>query len=309
MNETAVASTVLMIRPARFAANAETAGSNRFQRQMAEARDIASAALAEFDTAVDALILAGVRVEIIDDTLEPWKPDAVFPNNWVSFHANGTVCLYPMLAPTRRLERRPDVLSILERERGYRINQIDDLSTAEQNGRYLEGTGSLVLDRAHRIAYACLSARTDEQLVHEWCERYGYEPLVFHAVDAAGAAIYHTNVVMCMGDRFAVVCLDAIADPVERESVSSRLNGTGHCIVPISIEQMGRFAGNMLLLKNRDGERILLMSSRAEQSLVKQQRDSLLEFARIVSSPLNTIEDCAGGSMRCMIAELFLPRR
>jgi hypothetical protein len=309
MNQAAVASTVLMIRPARFAANTETAGSNGFQRQTAESPDVASAARAEFDTAVDALILAGVRVEVIDDTLEPWKPDAVFPNNWVSFHADGTVCLYPMLAPNRRPERRSDILEILGRERGYRISQVDDLSTAELNGRYLEGTGSLVLDRAHRIAYACLSARTDEQLVHEWCERYGYEPLLFHAADTKQAAIYHTNVMMCVGDRFAVVCLDAIADPDERESVSLRLNGTGHRIVPISIEQMGKFAGNMLLLKNRDGERTLLMSSRAEQSLMKQQRDSLLEFARIVSSPLNTIEDCAGGSMRCMIAELFLPRR
>lgn len=298
-----------MIRPARFGTNSETAESNRFQRERADDGEVMQAARAEFDVAMKTLRDAGIRVEVFDDTPEPRKPDAVFPNNWVSFHADGTVCLYPMQAQNRRRERRMDILQALERERNYRVSQVDDWSDTEAAGRYLEGTGSLVLDRENHIAYACLSARTDEALVHAWCERYGYEPVLFHAVDSMGAAIYHTNVMMCIGDRFAVVCLETIADPDEREVVSLRLRATGHQIVPISIEQMGQFAGNMLLLRNGQGERILAMSARAEQSLNPQQRTSLQQYARIVSSPLDNIEDCAGGSMRCMIAELFLPQR
>lgn len=298
-----------MIRPARFGANTETAPSNRFQRAQADSHELMKLARKEFDAAAKSVQDAGIRVEVFDDTPEPRKPDAVFPNNWVSFHADGTVCLYPMQAHNRRWERRLDILQTLERERGYRIARIEDWSGTESDGRYLEGTGSLVLDRANLIAYANLSPRTDADLVRRWCQQFGYEPVLFRAIDAEGTAIYHTNVMMCIGDRFAVVCLDCITDRNERESIRSRLHETRHHIVPISMAQMGQFAGNMLLLKNQEGERVLVLSSRAEQSLSNLQRDILQDYARIVSSPLHTIEDCAGGSMRCMIAELFLPHQ
>ena len=214
-----------------------------------------------------------------------------------------------MLAQNRRAERRRDILESLERDRGYRITEVVDWSRFEAEGRFLEGTGSLVLDRANRIAYACLSPRTDADLARDWCREFGYKPVLFHAFDAAGVAIYHTNVMMCMGDRFAVICLDAISDREQRAQVAGRLQETGQRLIPISFSQMAHFAGNMLLLRNQKGERILAMSTRAERSLTEPQRGELQEFARFVSSPLDTIEDCAGGGMRCMMAELFLPRR
>ncbi|MGH8370218.1 MAG: citrulline utilization hydrolase CtlX [Gammaproteobacteria bacterium] len=308
MNDNSIAVTVLMIRPTYFGANAETAASNRFQRLTAHGMDVREAAKAEFDTVVQVLREAGIAVAVFEDTPEPQKPDAVFPNNWVSFHEDGTVCLYPMQAQNRRLERRRDILQTLQDERGYHITTIEDWSDKEREDRYLEGTGSLVLDRANRLAYACLSSRTDARLARAWCRHFNYQPVLFHATDSNGAAIYHTNVMMCIGDRFAVVCLDCIPDHAERETVTSQLQESGHRIVPISMQQMAQFAGNMLLLRNDKGEPILVMSSRAEQSLADQQHSELRQFARIVSSPLDTIEDCAGGSMRCMIAELFLLR-
>lgn len=298
-----------MIRPAGFGANPETAASNRFQRVAPQSTEVSQAATTEFDAVVRVLTEAGIGVEVFDDTPEPWTPDAVFPNNWISFHADGAVCLYPMQAQNRRRERRPDVLQALEQERGYRITRIEDLSDTEQDGRYLEGTGSLVLDRTNRVAYAGLSPRTDEQLVHTWCRSFDYEPVIFRAAGPDGAAIYHTNVMMCIGERFAIACLDSIPNPIERKRVSERLEATGHQLVPIGMEQMLQFAANMLLLHDRDDNRILVMSTRAERALTDQQRKLLQKSARIVSSPLNTIEDCAGGSMRCMIAELLLPRK
>lgn len=309
MNEQTPAGAILMIRPARFGINAETAASNRFQRLRSGSEELTQAARREFDAAARALSTAGVVVEVFDDTPEPARPDAVFPNNWVSFHADGTVCLYPMLADNRRRERRPDILEMLQRDRGYHIERVDDWSAAESDGRYLEGTGSLVLDRANRIAYASLSPRTDAGLVQAWCRQFGYRPILFHAVDAGQVAVYHTNVLMCVGDRFAVVCLDCIQDETERATLIACLESTGHQLVPITTAQMQQFAGNLLLLRARDGTRILAMSTRAEQSLDGPQRQLLQSFAHIVSSPLDTIEDCAGGSMRCMIAELFLPHR
>jgi len=309
MHEQSIANSVLVIRPMRFGANAETTPSNLFQKSVANNDLVAKRAQAEFDNAIAVLRAAGIRVEAFDDTPEPEMPDAVFPNNWVSFHEDGTVCLYPMQAQNRRYERRRDILDALLRERGYRLTEVVDWSHFENDGRFLEGTGSLVLDRAHRIAYACISPRTDPELVRDWCRVFGYEPVLFHAMDAGGVAIYHTNVMMCVGDRFAVICLEAIADPGEREGVATRLQATGHRLIPISFAQMAQFAGNMLLLQNTRGERILAMSSRAEHSLTDAQCDDLQTFARFVSSPLATIEDCAGGSMRCMMAELFLPRQ
>ena len=302
------ATAVLMIRPANFGANPETAGSNAFQKSVAGGAEIQARARAEFDALAEALRGAGVWVEVFEDRSEPVTPDAVFPNNWVSFHADGSAWLYPLLAANRRWERRPDILEALQRERGYRLEQVRDLSSAELDGRYLEGTGSLVLDRRNRVAYAGLSPRTDERLVQEWAKSAGYTALMFHARDTRGRAIYHTNVMLCVGSAFAVGCFDCITDPGERERVQKKLVDTGHEVVAISPYQMEAFAGNMLELRGRYGETVLALSSRAERALQPKQRAVLEKYARLVAAPIDTIEDCSGGSVRCMLAEIHLPR-
>ncbi|HEU5398768.1 MAG TPA: arginine deiminase-related protein [Gammaproteobacteria bacterium] len=306
--ENQAAPAVLMIRPANFGANAETAASNAFQKSEAAGPEVQARAAAEFDALAAALIAAGVQVEVFEDRPEPVTPDAVFPNNWVSFHADGSAWLYPLLAQNRRWERRGDILEALKTERGYRLGEVRDLSHAELDGRYLEGTGSLVLDRVNRIAYAGLSPRTDRRMLEEWAERTGYEPLAFHARDTKGRPIYHTNVMLCIGAKFAVACLDSIADAAQRGRVEQRLAGTGHEVIPISPYQMESFAGNMLELTGRGGRSVLAMSSRAERALNPGQRAALEKHARIVAVPIDTIEDCSGGSVRCMLAEIHLPR-
>ena len=306
--ENQAATAVLMIRPANFAANPETEGSNAFQKSAAQGAEVQDKACAEFDALVAALEKAGIRVEVFEDRAEPVTPDAVFPNNWVSFHADGSAYLYPMLAANRRWERRPDILQALQQERGYRLGMVRDLSYAELDGRYLEGTGSLVLDRQNRMAYAGLSPRTDSRLVQEWARDAGYAAVTFHARDTKGRAIYHTNVMLCVGSQFALGCFDSIADQKERERVMKQLADTGHEVVSISPYQMEAFAGNALELKGRYGEALLAMSARAERALQPQQRKALEKYARIVSSPIDTIEDCSGGSVRCMLAEIHLPR-
>jgi hypothetical protein len=269
---------------------------------------VQSRALAEFDALAEALRAAGVVVEMFEDRPEPVTPDAVFPNNWVSFHADGSAWLYPMLALNRRWERRQDILDALKSERGYGLKDVHDLSYSELDGRYLEGTGSLVLDRVNRIAYAGLSPRTDGRLLQDWAGRAGYEVVSFHPRDTKGRPIYHTNVMLCIGAGFALGCFDCIADAAERERVTQRLAATGHAVIPISPYQMESFAGNMLELAGRYGETVLAMSARAERALNPAQRAALEKHARIVSSPIDTIEDCAGGSVRCMLAEIHLPR-
>ena len=301
------ASAVLMIRPANFGANPETAASNAFQKSGESGAAPQARALAEFDALVEALREAGVVVEVFEDRSEPVTPDAVFPNNWVSFHADGSAWLYPMLALNRRWERRPDILEALKVERGYTLGAINDLSYSELDGRYLEGTGSLVLDRVNRIAYAGLSPRTDKRLLQDWAQRAGYEVLCFHARDTRGQPIYHTNVLLCIGSNFALGCFDCIGPP-DRERVMQRLAETGHEVIGISPYQMEAFVGNMLELTGRYGETIVAMSSRAERALNPAQRTVLEKHGRIVSSPIETIEDCAGGSVRCMLAEIHLPR-
>ena len=302
------ASAVLMIRPVNFAANPETAGTNAFQKSAVQGEEVQAKARAEFDALVEALSKAGIWVEVFEDRAEPVTPDAVFPNNWVSFHADGSAWLYPLLAANRRWERRPDILEALGRERGYRLGLVRDLSFAELDGRYLEGTGSLVLDRPNHVAYACLSSRTDERLAQEWAQATDYSAVTFHARDTKGRAIYHTNVMLCVGSRFALGCFDCISDPGERERVQKRLADTGHEVVTISPYQMEAFAGNMLELQGRYGETLLVMSARAERALQPKQRQALEKYARLVSSPIDTIEDCSGGSVRCMLAEIHLPR-
>lgn len=306
--ENQAAPAVLMIRPANFGANAETAASNAFQKSEAAGPEVQARAVAEFDALVAALLAAGVQVEVFEDRHEPVTPDAVFPNNWVSFHADGSAWLYPLLAQNRRWERRGDILEALKTQRGYKLAEVRDLSHAELDGRYLEGTGSLVLDRVNRIVYAGLSPRTDRRMLEEWSKRAGYEAMAFHARDTKGRPIYHTNVMLCIGAKFAVACLDSIADAAQRERVQQRLAATGHEVIAISPYQMESFAGNMLELTGRGGRSVLAMSSRAERALNPGQRSALEKHARIVAVPIDTIEECSGGSVRCMLAEIYLPK-
>lgn len=299
----------LMIRPVRFLSNPETRASNAFQTREATlaASEQQTRALAEFEGLVQALTAAGVQVYVFDDTPEPHTPDAIFPNNWVSFHPCGRVVLYPMMAENRRLERRCDVLDALVETHGLQLRERLDLSGHEAEGRYLEGTGSMVLDRVHRVAYACRSARTHDAVLDDFARRLDFSVMAFDAVGPDGTPIYHTNVLMSVGDGFAVVCAEAIADPHERQAVLTRLQDTGRDLVTLSFDQMAAFAGNMLALRDQEGRQVLAMSSRAEASLTDAQRKTLTRHARLVSAPIPTIEDHAGGSVRCMLAEVFLP--
>lgn len=302
--------TVLLVRPVAFHGNPETADSNAFQRPPAAADPAAeqAAAAVEFDGLVDSLRAAGVNTIVIPDTAQPPTPDSVFPNNWVSFHADGTVVLYPMMAPSRRGERRRDILETLSRAHGFHVARVVDLSAHEAGERFLESTGSMVLDRVHRVAYACLSARTDPAVLAEAAQLLGYEPLAFAAMDKDGLPIYHTNVLMCVGGDFAVVCEEAISDAGQRAAIRRRLEETGHEVVPIRFEQMCSFAGNMLELASVDGERLLAMSARALDALDAAQRATLAARCRLVAVPIAAIEDGGGGSVRCMLAEIHLPR-
>jgi hypothetical protein len=305
------AADVLMIRPVRFGGNPETLASNSFQASQPALADSAAqrAAAAEFEGLVAALRGAGVTVHIVDDTPEPHTPDALFPNNWVSFHADGSVVLYPMLAPNRRAERRNDVLEALSASHGFRIARVLDLTAHESRGKFLEGTGSLVLDRVHRVAYACVSPRTDLDVLGDFAQQLDYDVVAFEAVDAAGAAIYHTNVLMCIGTQFAAVCSACIRED-ERAAVIDALRTTGHAIVDLSMEQLAAFAGNMLELRSARGGLVIAMSTRARDSLSPQQRELIEQQAGpIVAAPIPTIETLGGGSVRCMLAEIHLPRK
>lgn len=297
---------VLLVRPAHFAFNSETAESNAFQFDTNEsAATILRKVQAEFDRFAEDLKANGVEVTVVQDTAEPCKPDAIFPNNWVSFHADGTVILYPMCATNRRTERRPALIEAL-RER-YTIRNIIDLSEYEASGRFLEGTGSMVFDRKNRVAYACLSPRTDKVLFAEVAERLGYRSISFHACDAHGMPFYHTNVMMGIGDGFAVVCLESVRDEAEREKLATSLTATGHTIVPITLGQAADFAGNVLSLRSCTGEQLLVLSQRAFTSFDEGQREIIGRFASFLPLDIPTIETIGGGSARCMIAELFVP--
>ena len=306
--EPQLASTVLMIRPAGFESNPQTAASNRFQGKSPIPRDEQQAvALREFDDLVAALRGAGIEVIVIDDTVYPHTPDAIFPNNWISMHADGRVVLYPMEAPNRRAERRLDVVDKLHHTHRRLVTEVIDLSAHEERGQFLEGTGSMVLDRVNRVAYACLSTRTHLVPLGDFAQRMGYDIVAFDAVDRAGVPIYHTNVLMSVGEDVAVICDAAIPREDQREAVLARLRETGHRVVRIDYSQLEAFAGNVLELRSRDGERIIAMSMRAFDSLDDRQRGTLATGARIVSTPIDTIESSAGGSVRCMLAEVHLP--
>ena len=307
MNELQSTNQVLMIRPIRFAGNEQTAASNRFQN-LNEQNNAQAQALLEFDALVIHLRAAGVAVHLLDDTPEPHTPDSIFPNNWVSFHTDGTVVLYPMLAPNRRLERRMDVLQHLSAQ-GLRIAQTIDLSGHEASNKFLEGTGSVVLDRVHRMAYACISPRTDLDVLGDFAQRLDYELVTFDAADANGVPIYHTNVLLCIGTRFAVLCTEVIAAH-EQAAVLHALRSTGHEVIEITAAQMQCFAGNMLELCTASGATCVAMSHRAYESLNAMQRERLQQLAgQLIVSPIPTIERLGGGSVRCMLAEVFLPRR
>jgi len=294
-----------MIRPIRFGFNAQTAGSNAFQQQGIDQQNVQQEALKEFDALVAKLRDNGVNVIVVDDTPDPHTPDSIFPNNWVSFHENGQVFLYPMQAKNRRLERREDI--IRELEDNFYIEHIEDLSHFESKQQFLEGTGSMVLDRENKIAYACISPRTNPVVLGEFCEESGYSSIMFHAFDEQGKAIYHTNVLMCMGEKFVVICLDSVTDEEERALLIDTFNITGKEIADISLTQMNAFAGNMLELKNAKGEHILVMSASAYRSLTPQQISHLEKYCKLVYADLQTIESNGGGSARCMIAEVRLP--
>ncbi len=298
---------VLMIRPAAFASNPQTAASNAFQHADLDGGPAQQAALAEFDAYVEVLRAAGVTVLTVDDTIEPHTPDSIFPNNWVSFHPDGTVVRYPMEALNRRQERRDEILDTVAAH--YPIRRVLDLTPFERDGLYLEGTGSMVLDHEHRLAYACLSSRTHPTVLDAFCAEMGYRPVAFRAVDAAGLPIYHTNVMMCVGRTLAVICLSALHDEAERRTVVKALEGTGKQILDLSMQQIGEFAGNMLELKGTGGRKLMAMSRRAWRSLTAAQRDLLTAHAEPVLAPVDTIERLGGGSARCMLAEVFLPLR
>jgi hypothetical protein len=301
-----------MIRPVAFRMNEQTAVNNYYQKVIdgLSPETVNTKAQEEFDTFVNKLRMVGVDVTVVDDTLEPSTPDSIFPNNWISFHENGDVALYPMFAENRRLERREEILDILE-DKGFVVNEIMDYSSAEEDGFFLEGTGSIVLDRENDKAYCALSPRADEELFIEFCEDFEYTPVIFEAFQTVGnerKLIYHTNVMMCVADTFAVICADCIDDKKERKMVLDSLKSDGKEIILITEDQMNNFAGNMLELQGADERRYLIMSASAHKSLTKKQIAQLEEHITILSSSLDTIEACGGGSARCMMAEIFLPK-
>ena len=307
--ESQLASAVLMIRPVRFESNPQTAASNRFQgKTSASAGEQQAAALREFDALVEALQSRGVEVVVVDDTPEPHTPDSIFPNNWISFHGDGRVVLYPMDAGNRRAERRTDVIEHLADVAGYTVSDVVDLSPHEDAGHYLEGTGSMVLDRIHRIAYACLSTRTQLDPLGDFAQRLDYDVVAFDAVDRNGVPIYHTNVLMNIGETLAVICDEAIVREEQREAVLQRLHASGREVMRLSYDQLDAFAGNMLELKNGDGRRLLAMSQQAYDSLDDAQREIIAKNGDVLAVPIDNIEASAGGSVRCMLAEIHLPR-
>ncbi|MCG2614754.1 arginine deiminase-related protein [Terrimonas sp. NA20] len=295
---------ILMIRPVSFVYNEQTAVNNAFQSATDETSQVQEKALAEFDTFVSVLRSNGVDVTVVQDTAEPHTPDSIFPNNWVSFHSNGTVMLYPMFAANRRAERKPHVLDIVAEK--FQIGQTIDLTGFENEDIFLEGTGSMVLDRDRQIAYACISPRTNEKVLGEFCRKMNYTPVLFTSTDGNGQEIYHTNVMMCVADGYVVICLESIASPTEQQHVSDTILRSGKEIIPISLKQMNHFAGNMLQVESRDGEKLLVMSTQAYESLSEEQIERLRSFNRIVHSAINTIETNGGGSARCMMAEIYL---
>ena len=304
--------TILMVRPVNFRMNEQTAVNNYYQKDIDDVLPdtINTKAQKEFDAFVEKLRAIGVQVIVVKDKMETDTPDSIFPNNWVSFHENGDVGLYPMFAENRRKERREDILETIEKE-GFLINNIIDYTSAEEEQVFLEGTGSIILDRANRKAYCALSPRADEDLFIEFCEDFEYSPVIFtsyQTVDGARKPIYHTNVMMCIAETFAIICLSSIDDKKERKNVIKHLKEDGKEVIDITETQLNNFAGNMLQVKGDNDVRYLIMSQAAYDSLTKAQIKQIEKHCNILSSSLETIETCGGGSARCMMAEVFLPK-
>ena len=303
--------TILMIEPVDFRFNTQTAVNNYFQTKPDDDSTAQEKALKEFRGMVAKLREHGVNVIVLQDTLKPHTPDSIFPNNWISFHENKMIALYPMFAKNRRVERREDdVLALLE-EKGFVAEEIMDYSSAEEDNVFLEGTGSIILDRVNKIAYACVSPRTDEELFYEFCEDFEYEPVLFeanHTVDNERKQIYHTNVMMCVGDEYAVIALSTIDDKTEKEFVINKLKSSGKEIIDITEEQMHQFAGNMLQVGGIGNSKYLVMSENAYNSLTQKQIEQIEKFNPIIKVDIDTIETLGVGSARCMMAEVFLPK-
>lgn len=302
--------TVLMIEPIAFGYNAQTAENNYFQVEQKDS-DIQQKALSEFNNFVEKLRSKEINVITIKDTFEPHSPDSIFPNNWVSFHKDGKVVLYPMFAPNRRVERREDILETIKNQ-GFEIAEVDDFSHFENDDKFLEGTGSMIFDHDHKIAYGSVSLRLDEELFMKFCAKFGFTPVVFHSFQNVGdqrLPIYHTNVMMCVADQFVVICLDCIDDEMEREKVQEMIKSSEKEVIEISEDQMQQFAGNMLQVQNSEGKKFLVMSKTAYKSLTPEQIQNIEKYCEIIYSDLNTIEVNGGGSARCMLAEVFLPRK
>jgi len=300
---------ILMIRPVDFNFNHQTAINNHYQKTEDGLDAVNEKAQKDFDLLVEKLQSNGINVLVFDDDLSHDTPDSIFPNNWITFHSNGDIALYPMFAINRRLERREDVLSFVE-EKGFSINNIIDYTSAENEDLFLEGTGSMILDRANKKVYCSLSQRSSEEILIEFCEDFQYTPVVFNSfqnVNNQRLPIYHTNVMMCIAETFAVVCLESIDDQSQQKNVLNHLSESGKEIIEISEDQVEKFSGNMLQLKDTNGDAILVMSDSAHTALTKQQVDKIQKHCKILSNPIPTIETCGGGSVRCMIAEVFLP--
>ena len=293
-----------MVRPVAFGFNTQTAESNAFQNRDEDQQAVQQKAVQEFDRFVKVLRDNDVNIKVINDTVEPHTPDSIFPNNWVSFHDNGDIFLYPMQAQNRRLERREDIIRLLEES--FKANHVIDLSRFEVKNQFLEGTGSMVLDRENKIAYACLSPRTNAEVLKAFCDYTGYKAVTFDALDQNGQAIYHTNVLMAIGSKFAVICLDSITEHFEKELVIKSLTDTGKEIIDISFNQMNRFAGNMLEVRNNKGETLIVMSQAAYNSLDAEQISALEKYGKLIYADISTIETNGGGSARCMMAEVHL---
>jgi hypothetical protein len=303
------AKTVLMVEPIAFGYNSQTAENNYFQKEQKET-DIQEKALQEFNNFAAKLREKGINVITVKDTLNPHSPDSIFPNNWVSFHEDGTVALYPMFALNRRAERRPEILERLKDE-GFKINTVEDFSPFENEEKYLEGTGSMIFDHDYKIAYGSVSLRLDEELFRNFCAKFGFTPIVFHSYQNVGdqrLPIYHTNVMMCVAEQFVVICLDCIDDEMEREKVQEVIKSSNKELIEISEDQLQQFAGNMLQVQNEEGDKFLVMSETAYKSLTKEQVERIENYCGIIYADLNTIETNGGGSARCMLAEVFLPK-
>lgn len=296
-------STVFMVKPAKFGFNSQTAESNAFQRKDGYGRAVQEAALREFLAYATLLRANGVNIALAEDSLEPRTPDSIFPNNWFSTHEDGTLVLYPMAAPNRREERKGHFLEIIKRN--FKVTRTIDLTHYEEEELFLEGTGSMILDRENKIVYACRSPRTNEKVLDDFCSQLGYTSVVFEAVDKNGQQIYHTNVMMAVGTTYAIVCLDSISDEAERGRVVESLERSGKKIMAITLEQMNQFAGNMLELRSNEGKKLLIMSATARKSLTPEQNRELSKTYRLLSPQLETIETNGGGSARCMLAEIF----